>query len=115
MDSAVTGRLLGVLRLLWAVSLLVWPRTIFARFGGTEFPESRLVGRILGARHLVQGVAEVTVWPRGRRLGSFVDAAHALSVCAAAIATRRWRKIATIDAAIAASFSLVGTSRAARP
>jgi hypothetical protein len=115
MDGAVGGRCLGGLRLVWAMALLCWPERVIAALGGEVTSQSRRIGRVLGVRHFLQGVAEVSVWPRGRRFGSIVDAVHASSVAVSSLITPRWRRPLERDAAVAASFAIAGASRAPRP
>ena len=111
MDRSDTGRTLGMLRLLWATALLASPQRVIVLAGGNDTPPSRLVARILGIRHLVQGAVEVALWPKGRRIGSVIDAAHAASAAAFACRVARWRRAAGTDAAVAASFAMAGAIR----
>jgi hypothetical protein len=111
MSRAVAGRFIGGVRLIWAVALLIFPERIIVASGGEDTSTSRLIGRALGARHLTQALVEVSLWPRARRIGRFVDAAHAFSAALFAAFVPRWRKCAMRDALIAASFSLLGIGR----
>jgi hypothetical protein len=111
MDRIGTRRELGVIRLAWATVLLVSPKSLIALFGGEDTPTSRLIGRILGVRHLLQGVVEIAFWPKGRRIGSLVDTAHAASAALFAARATRWRRAAGTDAAVAVSFAMAGAIR----
>lgn len=106
-----TGRMLGAIRLLWAAGLLISPQRVIVALGGEDTPRSCFVGRVLGVRHLIQGAAELTFWPKGRRIGSFVDAAHAASAALFARSSPDWRRAAATDAAVAASFAMAGAVR----
>jgi len=70
---------------------------------------ARVVARILGARHLAQAV--LTLWrPRPAVLlaGAGVDACHAASMLALALADPRMRRAGIADAAIAVAFTATG-------
>jgi hypothetical protein len=68
------------------------------------------VARALGARHAVQGLAEVGGWPRWGRAGVLVDSAHSLSAAGLAALDRRWRRVAAADMTVAAGFAWAGWS-----
>jgi hypothetical protein len=106
--SSERGRILAVVRVGWAGFLLVWPRQAIVLLGGEDVPASRLVCRLLGGRHLTQGVAELLFWPRGRRVGSLVDILHAASAVAFGCRDPRWRRAALRDGVVAASFAIAG-------
>ena len=78
--------------------------------GQAPSQRARVVARILGARHLAQAV--LTLWrPRPTVLlaGAGVDACHAASMIALAVADPRMRRAGIADAAIAAAFTATGT------
>lgn len=102
------GIALGAVRLCWAAALLSSPGRLVAMAGGEDTPTSRTVARVLGTRHLVQGVAEITCWPRWGRMGSMVDATHALTGLALAASEPEWRRAALTDTAVTTAFCLVG-------
>ena len=77
-------------------------------FGGPGDPTSVTVARILGARHAIQGTVEVATWPRWRRSGSFIDAAHSLTAAALGVSDRCWRRLGLTDSVIAAAFAVGG-------
>lgn len=99
------GVKLGVIRLLWAISILLVPRKLFRLIGNTPDSTSVAIARILGARQLAQAAVEVTMWPRWRRLGIAVDVAHAGSAVAFARFDIRWRRIWLIDSVVATAFA----------
>jgi hypothetical protein len=75
----------------------------------TPSRRARTVARILGARHLAQAV--LTLWrPRPAVLltGAGVDACHAASMLALAVADPRMRRAGIADAAIATAFTATG-------
>lgn len=84
------------------------------RLGGPLGPGALRVVRVLGARQLAQaGLCVPAPTPTLLALGAGVDAAHALSMAALALAGRRWRRPAMVSGLIAAAFAVAG-ARAAR-
>jgi hypothetical protein len=102
------GRRLGVVRLAWAVTLLAAPATVVGAIGGQVDDKSMVVARILGARHAAQGLIEVTTWPRWRRAGWMIDAAHSLTAVGLGIADASRRRVAWADSGVAAALAAVG-------
>lgn len=109
----------GVLaaRVVWGALLLTVPDRVLA-VSHSDIPRddtARWVLRVLGGRHLAQAAIELA-WPRPavRYLGAAVDAIHALTSAGLAVADRRWRRSAVLDAAVASGFAL-GTGLTARP
>jgi hypothetical protein len=80
-------------------------------FGGPVDPATVTVARALGARHAAQGFVEVAAWPKWRRAGVFVDAAHSLTASAGAVSATRWRRVAFTDSVVAAAFAFAGWIR----
>ena len=77
--------------------------------GEAPSQRARTVARILGARHLAQAV--LTLWrPRPAVLlaGAGIDACHAASMVALAVADPRMRRAGIADAATAAAFTATG-------
>jgi hypothetical protein len=77
--------------------------------GQAPSQRARTVARILGARHLAQAV--LTLWrPRPAVLlaGAGIDACHAASMLALAVADPRMRRAGIADAATAAAFTATG-------
>lgn len=99
---------IGAIRLAWAALLLGAPEKVLGVVGGPVDRTSVTVARVLGVRHSIQGAVEVAMWPRWRRTGSFVDAAHGLTAAGLAVSDRRWRRLGLIDSVIAAAFALAG-------
>ncbi|HET9875398.1 MAG TPA: hypothetical protein VFQ37_06485 [Mycobacterium sp.] len=117
--SAGVGRSMTALRWIrtgWGALLLLVPNTVASHTpAGSLDARARLVGRILGARHLVQA------WytgadPSGRRLavGAGVDGLHATSMLSLAALSPRHRRPALADAAAAAGFAAAGILSARR-
>ena len=70
---------------------------------------ARAVARVLGARHLAQAV--LTLWRPGPAMllaGAGVDACHAASMLALAVADPRMRAAGIADGAAAAAFTATG-------
>jgi hypothetical protein len=99
---------LGVIRLVWATILLAAPGQILDALGGRVDPTSVTVTRILGVRHATQGFFEVLTWPKWRRAGSLIDAAHSLTAVGFGVSAPRWRRVGLTDSGIAAAFALAG-------
>lgn len=108
------GALFGVVRLGWGSALLIVPGRILRLAGGREDPMSRRVVRLLGARHALQGVAELAWWPRLASVGALADGAHAASAAGLAALDPRWRRPAALDVAVASTFCAIGWRLARR-
>ncbi|HVC22601.1 MAG TPA: hypothetical protein VNH82_04145 [Candidatus Dormibacteraeota bacterium] len=109
MKSAWEGRVLGLARVAWGSFLMVKPSRASRLLGAPPGPGAPRVARLLGARQVLQGAAELMWWPHWRRTGVAVDAAHALSGLVVATGDRRWRRAALIDSAIAVVLILLGS------
>lgn len=97
---------LEVLRVLYGLLELAKP-DIVAGAALDKSPDKRLrvVLRILGARHVLQG-AVTMARPRSMHpLGGAVDLLHCTTMLVLAVADRRRRRAATLDAAVAALFA----------
>ncbi|MHB1777392.1 MAG: hypothetical protein ACYCU7_15590 [Acidimicrobiales bacterium] len=106
-------RWLGVGRLAWAAVLLVAPGRLLRRAGGPGADDRRARGvvRVLGFRHLGQGVLELADRrPGAVGAGAVVDALHSASMAALAVADRRHRRPAALDGARAGSLAAVGVA-----
>ena len=101
---------LGVIRLAWAVLLLAAPAAVVDALGGPVDSTSVTVARILGVRHVAQGLVEVAVWPKWRRTGAFIDAAHSLTAAGLGVSCPRWRRVGLADSGIAAAFAFAGST-----
>jgi hypothetical protein len=102
----------AIIRLVWGFTLLVVPGEVERRLGGGDDRRGRLVLRVLGARHLVQGALALRDGATPA-LAPVVDATHAATALGLAVFDRRRRSPAAADAAIAAAFALAG-ARAGR-
>jgi len=96
----------------YGVLLLGAPGPVIRLYTGHRAdPRTRMVARLLGARHLAQAVA--TAGPAGRgvlALGVEVDLAHVVSMVGLAGWDRARRRAGLVDAAAAGSFALVGAA-----
>lgn len=98
-----------VARLAWSGALLVAPGALFRALGGGEADRTwRIVGRVLGARHLAEALFDQGGGPDRLRLSATVDAIHATSALAFAALDRRRRRVALADAAVAGTFAAWG-------
>ena len=101
---------MAAVRLLWAALLLGWPSRLIRSSGGEDSQRSRVVARVLGARHAAQGALELAGGLREHRgrpgpaskrwlvAGAGVDVLHAASGVGLAAFDRRWRRTALSDA-----------------
>lgn len=105
---------LTALRAAWGVLLLAAPARVLGAMERTDQTRAqRVVARILGARNVVQAAVAWGVGGPGiRREGAVVDGIHALTSLGTAAASRRWRRLALTDAAIAAGLAVAGVRAA---
>lgn len=102
---------LELVRICYGACELIWPSGVYRVLSGGPPPKGAVaVMRILGARHVAQGVvlagADRLSAPHTlHRMFSLVDAAHCATMVALAAASRRLRRPAAIDAVIAGSFA----------
>jgi len=101
-------RTLETTRAAYGLCQMTFPAPIFRLAIGNQ-PEARVrvVMRILGARHLLQALI-VGAAPTSGALhfgGGVVDSLHSASMVALAIADRRRRRAAALDAVIAGLFA----------
>jgi hypothetical protein len=113
-DSGRRPPLLGVVRLTWAGLLLAVPGKVLRALGGPGTGSPVTIARILGVRHAAQGLVEMTAWPRWRRTGGMVDAAHGLTAAGLALRSPQWRRIGLADTFIAGAFASAGLLRRRR-
>ena len=102
------GLAFALTRMAWGALLVAVPGRVVVALGGADTVVSRRVERTLGVRHLLQGTVELAAWPRWRRLGVAVDLLHASTGVALAVADRRWRRPAALDASITTAFAAGG-------
>jgi hypothetical protein len=96
----------------WAAVLLLAPQRVLGVGGQPAIPAPAVVvARVLGARHLLQSALTAAA-PTGSLLaaGAAVDAVHAGTDVGLAAVSPRWRRIALVDAVIAAAFAAAGWS-----
>jgi len=93
-------RITGAAEALAGAALATRPVTVAALAGGT--PPPLWIVRVLGARMVAQGVLEIArPAPAVAMGGAVVDGSHALSMVAAAVLSRRFRRPALASAALA--------------
>lgn len=110
-----SARLIAAARAGYGVALLCSPGPLTrAAAGHATGPGPRTTARVLGVRQLLQAAGTGSdPSPRSLGLGAAVDAAHAASMAVLALADRRWRRAALLDALAATTFAAAGL-RAAR-
>jgi hypothetical protein len=106
------GTVLNVLRATWGVVLLAVPGRVLSAFERTEHTHAqRVVARILGARNVIQAAVVTVVGGRSiRREGAVVDGIHVVTCLGMAAVSRKWRRLALTDAAIAAGLCAAGVT-----
>ncbi|HLI24697.1 MAG TPA: hypothetical protein VKU91_07060 [Acidimicrobiales bacterium] len=98
--------MLASTRAAWGLALLTVPGPLVRWAGGDDTKRARAVGRVLGARHLVQAGLVAAGWPPAVwPLGPAADVAHAATAAGLAVVDRRWRRVGMIDATVATSFA----------
>lgn len=106
----------AILRAGYGALLLVVPDPVIHLYSGRHAePLTRSLIRVLGARHLIQGI--LTGGAPGAlvlALGVEVDLAHAASMLGLATLDQRQRRAGLLDAAAAGSFAVVGAVLATR-
>jgi len=98
------------------MGLLVWPAKGARLLGAPRSDRcGRLVMRLLGARHIVQG-ALVASNPSSRaaRRGAVIDLVHACTAVALGVLDRRQRRLAFTEGCVAAAFAVAGRRRSHR-
>ena len=90
-------------------ALLLRPAAVAWRVDGDADGRSVAVVRVLGARHLAQGLAGLVATRRvAALLGAGVDGLHAASMVGLAVLDRRHRRGAAASALVALAFALAG-------
>lgn len=107
-------RYAAVARAAYGLSLLLAPGAVIGvASGGKTDRASTVVGRVLGARHLVQALTVERAGTHGWLLaGAAVDVAHALSMVGLAALDKNHRRPAALDAALATGLALNGLREA---
>lgn len=102
-------RRLAVGRALYGAFLLVASDTIVERVTGEPSSGATAVGRVLGARHLLQALAlGRTRSEKPAKAGTAVDVLHALSMVLVAGVGEKYRRIAALDAVAAGAWAASG-------
>lgn len=102
-------RVLGGVRGALGVAQLVSPGRVGWLYGVRLDHRARVVARVLGARQVVQAVLTAAMPTRAvRHLGVGVDALHAASMLALAMADSRRRRMALLDALLASTLAVAG-------
>lgn len=102
MSGAGRARLAGALGVAWGTALFVYPDAVWERVAGRRCTDDeQLVTQLLGARHVVQGLAEVVAPRVARGPARFLDASHALSMVSLAAWRREYAPPALASAAVA--------------
>lgn len=106
----------AALRVGYAALLLAAPDPVIGLYTGHRAdPLTRAVTRLLGSRHLIQGILTGgTPSTHVLALGVKVDLAHAASMLGLAVLDQRRRRAGLIDAAVAGSFAMTGAVLATR-
>jgi hypothetical protein len=96
-------------RTAWGALLCAMPGRILKLMGGAdEGVAPRRVLRLLGARHVLQALAEHRFGGEARRLGVGADLLHAATDVGFGVVDSRWRRAAFTDAVIATAFAAEG-------
>ncbi len=109
MSAQQQVRLLEPVRATYGAALLVAPSRVLTAVGARDDRRGRVVARILGARHLVQGV--LSGWrpsPEVLAMGVWVDGVHAATAGVGALVDRDRRSIALLDGALASTWAAAG-------
>ena len=99
-------KIMELARLAYGLLELTVPSAISGGLAG-EKPDAgaRKVIRILGARHIVQALATIGRGSPWHSVGGLVDLLHASSAVVFAIIQPRWRRTASLSAAVSVAFA----------
>ncbi len=105
-----------VIRIAWGTVLLLVPGSGLRTIGaGPSDARTRRVARLLGARHLLQGLVAVRHRSRSAMLGgAAVDATHAATMLVLTIRRPDYRRPAIASALTAGCFAVAGLRAAGR-
>jgi hypothetical protein len=106
MDVPSRRTALEIVRITYGATQLILPGQIARWTGGQTDNVSLRVRRVLGARHIAQGLLLMGHSSRRHHLGAMVDGAHAASMIALAMADRRRRRDAMLNAISTSAFAL---------
>lgn len=99
---------LAVVRAAYGVFLLVASRTVVERVTGERSSVAATVGRIIGARHLVQAFTLGRLSGGWLAAGAAIDGLHALSMVVLAALSHKYRRLAALNAAVAGVWTASG-------
>lgn len=99
---------LAATRLGWAAVLMVRPEAVLRVAGGEAHPDRRwrALARVLGARHAGQVLLAHSRRQRRTEAVALVDGLHAASAFGFGLCSKRHRRLAFADAAVATTFAL---------
>jgi hypothetical protein len=101
-------RLPALIGTAWGVGLLLAPDRILRVAGVRNASGGELVTtRVLGARHVAEGVVLLTFGSRARIPVVVIESAHALSMVALAIAAPRFRRESLVSACVAVPLAVM--------
>jgi hypothetical protein len=99
-------RRLAVVRALYGALLVVASGPIVERVAGERSSRTVAVGRILGARHVLQALTVGRTHTDGwRTAGTCIDVLHALSMVFFAGYSENYRRLAALDAVVASAWA----------
>ena len=98
-----------LVRLGLGAACLAAPDLVLDAVGGPDRhdPTTRRITQVLGGRLAVQGVGDIVLGPRTRRLDVLVDLTHAASMLPAAALWPRHRRSALVSAAVATGVAVL--------
>lgn len=96
-------------------ALLLAPGRVLAGIGDPAERDIRIAARVLGARHVAQGILLRLLADRPAvALGAAADCLHCASMVAAAALSRRHRRVAMVSALLAGGLAAVELASARR-
>lgn len=116
MNQQSRDRVFAAVRAGWGAVLVLCPDAVVGSASGrSPTSATRVVARILGARHLAQAAAGLE-WhsQTARDLGLATDMLHALTGLGFAMLPTGWRRGALLDASLAAAFAATSADSAER-
>ena len=102
-------RCLAVFRAVYGVFLLVASGAVVETVTGKQSRTAATVGRLIGARHVIQALTLSRTRSKGwRTVGVATDVFHALSMVALAGISERYRRLAVLAAVAAGVWGVSG-------
>lgn len=93
----MTARLHGS----WGLLLVLAPRTCLSRCRAPDAASAILLVRLLGVRHMAEGLALASATaPTARRWCGRIDAAHAITMVGLAVGRLEYRRAAAVSLAV---------------